>query len=66
MLFSWTFPKDDLDSLFLQVAPKPAFCVKTKNKEGVKVFLNICTCSDIPEPRYLLNACIVLAEMFGC
>ena len=35
----------------VEVAPKPIFCVKTKNKEGEKVFMNICTCDQIPEPK---------------
>jgi len=35
----------------LEVAPKPTLCVKTKDKEGNKVFLNICTTDSIPEPK---------------
>ncbi|KAL5269424.1 hypothetical protein ACHWQZ_G003040 [Mnemiopsis leidyi] len=35
----------------IEVAPKPSFCVKTKEKEGGKVFLNICTVDSIPEPK---------------
>eukprot|EP00116_Pleurobrachia_bachei_P007578 sb/3467840/ len=35
----------------VEVAPRPSFCIKTKNKEETKVFLNICTHDDIPAPK---------------
>ena len=46
--------RSNADKTISQVAPVPGFCVKTKDKEGTKVFLNICTTDKIPEPKLVL------------
>ena len=35
----------------LTVAPKPGFCIKTKNEKGDKVFINVCTGENLPVPK---------------
>lgn len=42
-------PTDDLPSI--SVIPDPGMCVKTKNIEGKKVFINVCKVQAIPPPR---------------
>ena len=34
----------------VQVTPNPGLCVKTKNLDGVKVFINLCKILEIPPP----------------
>ncbi|XP_052243129.1 PIH1 domain-containing protein 1-like isoform X1 [Dreissena polymorpha] len=34
-----------------QVTPKPGFCIKTKNSNKEKVFINICTAENVPAPK---------------
>ncbi|XP_035662821.1 PIH1 domain-containing protein 1-like [Branchiostoma floridae] len=34
-----------------RVVPKPGFCVKTKADNEQKVFINVCTAEEVPEPR---------------
>lgn len=51
-------------SHLLEVAPVPGFCVKTKDKEGTKVFLNICTTDKIPEPKHISGE--DLAKLVNC
>ncbi|VDP44271.1 unnamed protein product [Soboliphyme baturini] len=38
---------------YWQVQPRPACCVKFRNDAGEKAFINVCTCSELPHPRYL-------------
>lgn len=46
-----------------QVIPKPGFCLKTKNKQNEKVFVNICMAENVPPPKDLSdNELIQLLE----
>lgn len=46
-----------------QVMPKPGFCLKTKNKQNEKVFVNICMAENVPPPNDLSdNELIQLLE----
>lgn len=46
-----------------QVMPKPGFCLKTKNKQNEKVFVNICMAENVPPPKDLSdNELIQLLE----
>ncbi|XP_014769704.1 PIH1 domain-containing protein 1 [Octopus bimaculoides] len=36
---------------FLQVTPKPGFCIKVKDEENKKVFINICQADNVPKPE---------------
>lgn len=40
-------------SSFVQVVPKPGFCIKTKDDKNEKIFLNICHAENVPEPKEL-------------
>lgn len=37
----------------LEILPKPAICCKTRDAGGGKVFVNVCTSTEIPAPRLL-------------
>ena len=37
----------------LEIVPKPAICCKTRDAAGAKVFVNVCTSTEIPAPRDL-------------
>ena len=41
-------PEDEFESV--TVVPKPGLCVKAKNKDGTKFFINICKLPEIPSP----------------
>ncbi|XP_078000414.1 PIH1 domain-containing protein 1-like [Glandiceps talaboti] len=41
---------------FNTVAPEPGFCLKTKNGDGEKVFINICQSPQIPAPQEVSEA----------
>ena len=41
-------PEDEFESV--TVVPKPGLCVKAKNKDGTKFFINICKLAEIPSP----------------
>ncbi|XP_063435220.1 PIH1 domain-containing protein 1-like [Mytilus trossulus] len=36
---------------YVTVVPSPGFCVKTKNDSGQKIFINVCHCDNVPQPR---------------
>lgn len=38
---------------FVQVVPKPGFCIKVKNDKDEKVFINLCHAETVPEPKEL-------------
>ena len=40
----------------LEIVPKPAICCKTYDAAGSKVFVNVCTSTEIPAPRVLSEA----------
>ncbi|XP_037086434.1 PIH1 domain-containing protein 1-like isoform X2 [Pollicipes pollicipes] len=37
----------------LEIRPQPAVCCKTRDSHGGKVFVNVCTSTDIPPPKEL-------------
>ncbi|XP_021354061.1 PIH1 domain-containing protein 1-like [Mizuhopecten yessoensis] len=44
-------PPDAAKQNVLQVVPKPGFCLKTKDAEGKKAFINVCHADNVPAPK---------------
>ncbi|GIY76881.1 PIH1 domain-containing protein 1 [Caerostris darwini] len=40
-----------------RINTKPGFCIKSRNEQGVKTFINVCRCDTVPKPDEKLLAC---------
>lgn len=40
---------------FITIIPTPVFCLKTRTDDGTKVFINLCTSDNVPEPKDLTD-----------
>lgn len=51
-----SLPEDTEGKKTKSIKPTPGFCVKAKDRNGDKVFLNICHTVELPEPKEISDA----------